>query len=169
MNGRAWTSRAAQRTRSSSIASSPSRMLAPTVPEKRKTSWSTMATLRRSAREVPLAHVDAVDPHRAAVDVVEAQQQVGERALAGAGVADHGQRLARPHPEGDPLEHRLAFLVGEPDVARTRSRPRTARGPVGRAGRGDGHRRVEQRKIRSELAMAACRMLYFSERSESGW
>ena len=76
------------------------------------------------------------------------------------------------HPEGDPLEHRLPLLVGEPDVVELDLAPRlrVRRGPVGRR---PGEAMVTgvsiSRKIRSELAIADCRMLYFSDRSDSGW
>lgn len=49
---------------------------------------------RRSAREV--AQVDAVEADPARVGIEEAQEQLEDRRLAGAGGADEGDRLARP-------------------------------------------------------------------------
>ena len=46
-------------------------------------------------QRVEIAHVDAADPDAAPLHVVEAQQQADERGLAGAGVAHHGDGLAR--------------------------------------------------------------------------
>ena len=93
--------------------------------------------------EVPLPHVDAVDPHGPGIHVVEAQQEVGQGALAGARMAHHGQGLARPHAEGDSLEDRLAGLVGEPDVFEL-DLPLHPLGKPGALGGGDGGRRVQQ-------------------------
>ena len=47
--------------------------------------------------------------------VVEPQQQVGQGALAGAGVADHRDRLTRPRLERDVGQHRLVRQIGEVD------------------------------------------------------
>ena len=56
----------------------------------------------RLEREV--ADVDAVDPHRALGRVVEARDEVAERRLAGAGLADDRRRRPRRDRELDALE-----------------------------------------------------------------
>ena len=42
--------------------------------------------------------------HRATLDVVEAQQQVDDRALAGAGAADEADFLARPDVQAEVVD-----------------------------------------------------------------
>ncbi len=69
---------------------------------------------QRCERDV--AHVGAADADGAGVHVVEAGDQQGHRALARAAGADQGDGLARLHPEGESLEHRLAGDVAERDV-----------------------------------------------------
>ena len=59
----------------------------------------------------------AVDQHLAALHIVEARDEADERGLARAGRADEGDALARRDLERDALEHPLAGIVGEPDVA----------------------------------------------------
>ena len=54
-----------------------------------------VAELAAERAQVDVAHGDAVDEHRAAVDVVEAGDQLHERRLAGTGLADQRDRLAR--------------------------------------------------------------------------
>ena len=61
----------------------------------------TMPICRRSESWVTRAHVLAVDADRAALGVEEAQQQVDERRLAGAGAADQPDLLARPDGQRD--------------------------------------------------------------------
>ncbi len=63
-----------------------------------------------------VAHIQAVDQHRAAVDIVEARDQVDDGGLAGAGWADDGDRLAGLGGEADVLQHRLSCLIGGADV-----------------------------------------------------
>ena len=48
----------------------------------------------RSASGSSSLQIDAADAHRAAVGIVEAQQQLDERALAGAVLADQRDQLA---------------------------------------------------------------------------
>ena len=50
--------------------------------------------LAAKCRAVPVAHVNALDAQRAAVNVVKALQQLDERGLAGAGGTDDGDGLA---------------------------------------------------------------------------
>ena len=90
---------------------SPRRMLSPTVPEKRKTSWSTMPTLRRSARQVPLAHVHAVDPHRAA-------RRRRRSAAAGWRGCSCRRRCGRPRPASRPAatRKRRSSSTGSPGL-----------------------------------------------------
>ena len=57
-------------------------------------SWNTAVTRARHDVEVELAQVDAVDLDRARLRVVEPAQQLGERRLAGAVLADDGERRA---------------------------------------------------------------------------
>ena len=102
MKSSAWASPAAQRIRSSSIRSSSRRMLRADGAGEQEDVLEHQADRPAQRREIPLPHVDAVDRHPAGVDVVEAQQQVGQGALAGAGVADDRQRLTRLDRERDP-------------------------------------------------------------------
>ena len=51
--------------------------------------------LRAQRCHVPVAHIDAVDQDAPAADVVDAVDQLGQRRLAGAGLADDGDGLAR--------------------------------------------------------------------------
>ena len=53
------------------------------------------------------------DRDPALVGVVQPHQQVDERGLAGAGVADDADQLARFHLQGDVLQHRFVALVAE--------------------------------------------------------
>ena len=68
-----------------------------------------------AAQRAPLRlpEIDAVDPNRAAVDVVEAHQQVHERRLAGTGRTDDRDHLSRRDVERQVLDHRHALLVAE--------------------------------------------------------
>ena len=59
---------------------------------------------------VDVAHVVAVDRHGAAVDVVEARDQIGDRRLAGAAGADQRGELPRLDLEGDVVERRALKL-----------------------------------------------------------
>ena len=60
-----------------------------------------------------LADVDAVVGDAAALDVVEAVDEVGDGGLAGAGGAHEGDLLPRLRVEGEVLEHGLFRHVGE--------------------------------------------------------
>ncbi len=83
----------------------PKAMFSRTVPAKRKPSCGTMPSWRRSDACVDVAQVDAVDRDPALGRVVEAREQLRDRRLAGARVAD--ERDGRPggHVEVDPVQH----------------------------------------------------------------
>ena len=72
-----------------------------------------------------LARVDAVDRDPAAVDLVEAHQQVDERRLAGARRADDRDRAARLGHEVQVLDERRVRLGS--GTRRPRRRPRRGR------------------------------------------
>src|ERR1017187_10461576 len=59
--------------------------------------------------------IGAANQHRAGLRVIEAQQQIGEGGLAGAGAADQGHQLAGLDGQIDIVKRRL-FAVGEADV-----------------------------------------------------
>ena len=65
--------------------------------------------------ELDRAQVDPVDAHGALVRVVEARDQLRERRLAAARLADEREAAARRHAQVDPVQHRLV-AVGEGDV-----------------------------------------------------
>ena len=67
-----------------------------------------------SGLESPQVH--AVDPDRAARDVVEARDQVDDRRLASARRSDQTDQLARRHLEAHTTEHLADAVVGEGDV-----------------------------------------------------
>ena len=73
--------------------------------------------LARSANEVVLAQVVAVEQDAALVGVVEARQQLDQRGLAGAVLADQRQHLAGVQREGQ-VAHRpaLGARIAEADV-----------------------------------------------------
>ena len=127
---------------------------------------------RPERAELQLADVDAVDEDPPAADVVEPQQQVDDRRLARSGGADDADALARLDTERDVAQHAVLAVVREPDVLELDSIRRGA-GSAVRDGYGGAEsmadRRVEHVKMRSEAAIAACRMLNFSDRSEIGW
>ena len=65
----------------------------------------------------------AVEQHAALLGVVQPREQPGDGALARAGGADEGERLARRDVQVEPVEHEAVALVAEadavePDVAR---------------------------------------------------
>ncbi len=68
-----------------------------------------------AAHRVDLERTDvvAVEAHGAAVDVVEAGEQQGERRLARARAADDGDALTGGDAERHVVEHRPALAVGE--------------------------------------------------------
>ena len=106
-----------------------------TVSPKRNVSSNTSPTPRRSSLEPKLAHVDAADRHAAAVRVVEAREQRGDRRLAGAGRADERERLAF-------RDRRATARRGSGARRRRRSgRPRSGRRSARGKPRGEAPRR----------------------------
>ena len=92
-------------------------MFSRTVAEKRNGSSSTRPMADAQAAHGEVAHVVAVDEHRALGRVVEAREQPGDRRLAAAGAADERDRLARRQVQVEVLEHRPGLAVAEGDVA----------------------------------------------------
>ena len=85
---------------------------------KRVKSWNTAATRAAPLVHVEVAQVGAVDLDGARRRVVEPAQQLGERGLAGAVLADDGQRRAGRDRQVEAAEHlALGAWVGERDVA----------------------------------------------------
>ena len=119
-------------------ASRPNATLSASVSENRNGSCGTNPIAPRSGASGSVAHVDAVDEHRARRRIVQPREQADQRRLAGAGGADEGDRLA-----GVDVRPRCRWSTGvaavgerqvaELDVARG-SRPSGA--AVSRAGRG---------------------------------
>jgi hypothetical protein len=64
-----------------------------------------------------LPDVHAVDKDSAGLHIKEAEQEAGNRGLAGTGTAHHGHRGAGPDPEADALQDGPVRLVAEADVA----------------------------------------------------
>ena len=62
-----------------------------------------------------VAQVDPVDQDRPGVDVVEPQQQVQDRALAGAARAEQAHRLAGMQGQVEAVEHRPVGVIAEAD------------------------------------------------------
>src|SRR5581483_5256637 len=75
------------------------------------------ADLAAKRMEGYVAHVIAIDQHRALAHVVEARNQVGHGGLARPGSSDEGDHLPRLDAEGHSLDHRAAGMVGARDVA----------------------------------------------------
>ena len=91
------------------------------------------ADLAAEGGEGHVADIDAVDRDAAAVELVEARQEGGDRRLAGAGGADEGDGLAGADVEVDVRQDRLVGAVAEgdvlvADVAAQVRRPRSRRG-----------------------------------------
>src|SRR5450759_4522749 len=82
---------------------------------------------------LPVAHVLTVDEHAAGARVVEARDEVGERGLAAAGMADEGERATGRDVEADSLDHRPVHVtevhVVEGDRADGRPAVRAAQRP----------------------------------------
>ena len=83
-------------------------MLSSTEPEKTTASCGTTAMWRAQLVERSRAHVEAVEPQCAGIDVVEALQQLEDRALAGTRSADQRDRLTRFDRERKFAQHRHA-------------------------------------------------------------
>ena len=92
---------------------------------KRYVSCETTPTRLASDAKVQVADVDAVDRDAAAVDVVEPRDEVAERRLAGAGLADdRGRRPGRDRRSDDVLQRPARRRSG---TRRRRRRRRRAR------------------------------------------
>ena len=140
------------------------------MPVKRKRVLQDDAELAAQVLDVQFADVDAVEKDLPALDVVEAQQELDGGGLAGAGVADDGDGLAGLDAEGNVAQDPVflagigAAVIGEPDVAKfdfaahgLSERPP----PATSAGNGSS----SSLKMRSEAAMAACKILNLSLKS----
>ena len=68
-------------------------------------SWNTAATRDRHEREIELAEIDAIHLDRARLRIVQAAEQLGERRLAGAVLADDGERRPGGNREIEAVEH----------------------------------------------------------------
>src|SRR5690606_15238108 len=77
--------------------------------------------------EVELADVDAVDEDAPALELVEARDELADRRLARAGVADERDGLPGLDDEVEALEHGLVLLVAEVHAAELDA-PRQAAG-----------------------------------------
>ena len=75
-----------------------------------------MPKFLRKSRRRKFADVDAVEGDAAFLHFVEAQEQVGEGGLSGAGVAHHRHRFTRLDGEADVVQNFVVVLVGEPDL-----------------------------------------------------
>ena len=113
---------------------------------------------------IPLPDIDAVDENLPAVDIVEATEGGDDRSLAAAGGAHQSDFFTRPHTERNIFQHRIARLVGEPDVFELTA-PANFSARLGSPGFLTVSDWSSKRKIRSDEAMAACMILYFSARS----
>ena len=109
------------------------------------------AELAAQFLHVQFANVDAVEQDLAALDVVEAQQELNGGGFAGAGVADDGDGLTGLDAEGDVAQDPIVFagigaaVIGEPDVAKFDFAAHEAEG-ASAAGDVGGQRLVEQRE-----------------------
>ncbi len=127
-----------------SMPSVPRRTFDSSVPVKRNGSCSTMPKWRRSSMQVEFADIDAVEQNLPALNFVEAQQELDGRRLAGAGVADDGDRLSGIDAEADVAQDPVFVLgiraaaIGEPDVAEFDFAARRPRAACGAAGASDG-------------------------------
>ena len=65
---------------------------------------------------IEVLNVDVVDGDGAALDVVEAADEVDDGAFAGAGGADDGEGLAGFDAEGEVFDDPVFVFVGKPDV-----------------------------------------------------
>ncbi len=99
--------------------------------------------MRRRSSRSKFANVDSADADGSALHFVESQQQTGNRGLARAGVAHHGDGLAGLDAEADVAQHPVLVFVGEPDVVELHGGGRSRKGR-GLGGRLDLHGRVEQ-------------------------
>ena len=111
----------------------------------RMKSWNTAVTPRSPGGEIELAQIDAVDLDRARLRVVQPAQQLGERRLARAVLADDGERRSGGNREIEVIEHRRAARVREREIAEADVARRQAGGGAvaGRQRACRTHRRLE--------------------------
>ena len=124
---RRQSSRSAASITSASVASGrPTRMLSSTVPLNRKLCCSTMPICRCS--ESPrICRISSPSIEQLAGGrQIELRDQIDDRRLAAAGVADQGNRLARASREIDVVQHQPSRIVAERQIRGTR----LARGSV---------------------------------------
>ena len=139
MNSSAPTARAAPAISSRVASGRPKAMFSATVPAKRKPSCGTIPSWRRSDSCVRVTQVAAVDEDRTVGRVVEAREQLGDRRLAGARMADERDGRAGRDVEVDPVQHLAAGGVAETDAVE----PDVAEQPRQLAGvSGVGHLRL---------------------------
>ena len=80
--------------------------------------------------EIDFANVHAIEQNLAALNIVEAQQELDDGGLAGAGMADDGERMPGLDAEGNVAQNPVFFfrscaaVVGEPDIAELDFAPR---------------------------------------------
>ena len=67
-------------------------------------------------QRIPVSDVDTIDSDSSFLDIVETQQQIRQRALAGTGMPHHGQGLTWFDREGDILQNRLTLQIREGHV-----------------------------------------------------
>ena len=143
-------------------------MFESTVPVNKYGSCNTTPKCRRrSSRESSRSSTDpsVPPPDASALNVVETQQQAGQRRFAGAGVPYHGDRLTRLDAETHVAQHPILVLIGKPyviELDRRRARRETQRGAAGDVMCVGVSSSL---KTRSLAAIADCRMLYFSLKS----
>ncbi len=105
------------------------------------------ADVRAEREEVVLAQVVAVEQDAALVGVVEAREQLHERRLAGAVLADQRERLARAQLERQPA-HRPALRARDSGSRRSRTRTRCGSAPETAADSAAGRSRAGSRRTR---------------------
>jgi len=123
------------------------------------------------AAHVGLAHVadvHAVEEDPALLHVVEARDEADDRGLPRPGRTDDRDALARGDLEVHIAQHPFALVVREGDVVERdlAAHVRQLDGPLRVQ---DGGVRVEETEHALDEAIAACMMLYFSDRSRIGW
>ena len=191
---RSAPTRAAATATSSSEIGFDSRIFVSTSPGKQKNVLLHVADERAQLVDGDVANVDAVDEDPPALRIIEPEQQIDDRRLAGPGVADQRERFTRLDFKARRLEHPLrrrrraatvghvAEIVGEPDVvefdrdaafgdgsAGVRIRARCSRSRACWSAAVLRRRSVSsRRKTRSDAAIACWSVLNLSDRSCSG-
>ena len=93
---------------------------------------------------IELAQIGAADPHGALRRIVETQQQLDQRALAGAVLADQRDQLAAANVQAQVLDRRLG-AAGILNVTSSNSMPASSERGTSRAGVGTGISRSIER------------------------